>query len=238
MSHESGGNAHAANHNSNGSYDVGLWQINSVNWGSWYGSSILFYNFIMSMLFFEDSAPGKCSFLYLVPVVMLLATPMRISPAPSRFGSGVATASVCGAPAVAVAAVNQQIQRVLDGGALGAGELCQQIGFVSFRGEQHRRNARAPLGGEMQRDPSPVAGSAAPLQQAVVLHAIQGCTRPGGPQASWTSTRGGPTRPRPARRPPARTRADFARRDGRRWGAVPAGLTMADDLGYVEANVA
>mmetsp|Transcript_26516 Transcript_26516/g.23493 ORF Transcript_26516/g.23493 Transcript_26516/m.23493 type:complete len:138 (-) Transcript_26516:135-548(-) len=32
--HESGGNAHAANHNSNGSYDVGLWQINDINWKS------------------------------------------------------------------------------------------------------------------------------------------------------------------------------------------------------------
>ena len=33
-SHESGGNTNAANHNSNGSYDVGLWQINNVNWAS------------------------------------------------------------------------------------------------------------------------------------------------------------------------------------------------------------
>lgn len=32
VSHESGGNAHAMNYNSNGSTDVGLWQINSVNW--------------------------------------------------------------------------------------------------------------------------------------------------------------------------------------------------------------
>jgi len=32
--HESGGNAHAENHNSNGSYDIGLWQINDSNWGS------------------------------------------------------------------------------------------------------------------------------------------------------------------------------------------------------------
>lgn len=30
VSHESGGNAHAVNHNSNGSDDVGLWQINTV----------------------------------------------------------------------------------------------------------------------------------------------------------------------------------------------------------------
>lgn len=30
VSHESGGNAHAVNHNTNGSDDVGLWQINSV----------------------------------------------------------------------------------------------------------------------------------------------------------------------------------------------------------------
>jgi hypothetical protein len=33
VSHESGGNAHALNYNTNGSTDVGLWQINTVNWG-------------------------------------------------------------------------------------------------------------------------------------------------------------------------------------------------------------
>ena len=33
-SHESGGNAHAQLHNTNGSDDVGLWQINSSNWAS------------------------------------------------------------------------------------------------------------------------------------------------------------------------------------------------------------
>ncbi|KNC51181.1 uncharacterized protein AMSG_11986 [Thecamonas trahens ATCC 50062] len=32
--HESSGNAHAQNHNTNGSNDIGVWQINSVNWGS------------------------------------------------------------------------------------------------------------------------------------------------------------------------------------------------------------
>eukprot|EP01117_Protostelium_nocturnum_P018485 TRINITY_DN773_c0_g1_i1.p1 TRINITY_DN773_c0_g1~~TRINITY_DN773_c0_g1_i1.p1 ORF type:complete len:189 (-),score=34.38 TRINITY_DN773_c0_g1_i1:76-642(-) len=32
--HESGGNAHAMNGNSNGSIDVGLWQVNSMNWAS------------------------------------------------------------------------------------------------------------------------------------------------------------------------------------------------------------
>jgi len=31
--HESGGNSHALNENSNGSFDVGLWQVNSMNWG-------------------------------------------------------------------------------------------------------------------------------------------------------------------------------------------------------------
>merc|ERR1739838_411696 len=31
-SHESGGNANALNINGDGSYDVGLWQINTVNW--------------------------------------------------------------------------------------------------------------------------------------------------------------------------------------------------------------
>ena len=34
VSHESGGNANAINYNSNASSDVGLWQINTVNWGS------------------------------------------------------------------------------------------------------------------------------------------------------------------------------------------------------------
>ena len=34
VSHESGGNAHAVNHNSNGSNDVGLFQINDINWPS------------------------------------------------------------------------------------------------------------------------------------------------------------------------------------------------------------
>jgi Lysozyme like domain len=34
MKHESDGNAHALNYNSNGSYDVGLWQINDSNWKS------------------------------------------------------------------------------------------------------------------------------------------------------------------------------------------------------------
>lgn len=34
VSHESGGNAHAINYNTNGSTDVGLWQINTVNWNS------------------------------------------------------------------------------------------------------------------------------------------------------------------------------------------------------------
>eukprot|EP00484_Ammonia_sp_Unknown_P007138 CAMPEP_0197055522 /NCGR_PEP_ID=MMETSP1384-20130603/67272_1 /TAXON_ID=29189 /ORGANISM="Ammonia sp." /LENGTH=153 /DNA_ID=CAMNT_0042489133 /DNA_START=85 /DNA_END=543 /DNA_ORIENTATION=- len=39
MTHESGGNEHAANENSNGSFDVGLWQINTVNWDSCSGGS-------------------------------------------------------------------------------------------------------------------------------------------------------------------------------------------------------
>jgi hypothetical protein len=34
VSHESGGNAHQMNYNINGSTDVGLWQINNINWGS------------------------------------------------------------------------------------------------------------------------------------------------------------------------------------------------------------
>eukprot|EP01111_Echinosteliopsis_oligospora_P005998 TRINITY_DN1986_c0_g1_i1.p1 TRINITY_DN1986_c0_g1~~TRINITY_DN1986_c0_g1_i1.p1 ORF type:complete len:162 (-),score=27.27 TRINITY_DN1986_c0_g1_i1:66-515(-) len=31
---ESGGNANAVNENTNGSFDVGVWQINSMNWAS------------------------------------------------------------------------------------------------------------------------------------------------------------------------------------------------------------
>mmetsp|Transcript_23363 Transcript_23363/g.27084 ORF Transcript_23363/g.27084 Transcript_23363/m.27084 type:complete len:136 (+) Transcript_23363:85-492(+) len=33
IQHESGGNANAMNFNDNGSFDVGLWQINKINWG-------------------------------------------------------------------------------------------------------------------------------------------------------------------------------------------------------------
>mmetsp|Transcript_44208 Transcript_44208/g.67758 ORF Transcript_44208/g.67758 Transcript_44208/m.67758 type:complete len:140 (+) Transcript_44208:52-471(+) len=33
-SHESGGNANAENQNTNGSYDIGLFQINDTNWSS------------------------------------------------------------------------------------------------------------------------------------------------------------------------------------------------------------
>merc|ERR1712065_40751 len=32
--HDSGLNANAANYNDNGSFDVGLWQINDINWAS------------------------------------------------------------------------------------------------------------------------------------------------------------------------------------------------------------
>ena len=34
VSHESGGNAYAVNENTDGSFDVGLWQINDYNWDS------------------------------------------------------------------------------------------------------------------------------------------------------------------------------------------------------------
>eukprot|EP00744_Colponema_vietnamica_P004112 GILI01006191.1.p1 GENE.GILI01006191.1~~GILI01006191.1.p1 ORF type:complete len:141 (-),score=34.31 GILI01006191.1:220-642(-) len=37
--HESSGNAHAANHNSNGSFDVGVWQVNNVNWNACNGGN-------------------------------------------------------------------------------------------------------------------------------------------------------------------------------------------------------
>lgn len=39
MKHESGGNANAVNQNSDGSFDVGLWQINKYNWASCSGGS-------------------------------------------------------------------------------------------------------------------------------------------------------------------------------------------------------
>ena len=39
VSHESGGNANAVCYNTNGSYDVGLWQINDYNWGSCSGGA-------------------------------------------------------------------------------------------------------------------------------------------------------------------------------------------------------
>lgn len=40
VSHESGGNANAINYESDGSYDVGLWQINQINWGQCNGGNI------------------------------------------------------------------------------------------------------------------------------------------------------------------------------------------------------
>ena len=39
MKNESGGNANALNYNTNGSYDVGLWQINQMHWGQCNGGS-------------------------------------------------------------------------------------------------------------------------------------------------------------------------------------------------------
>merc|ERR1711916_384540 len=39
VNHESSGNAHANNYNTNGSFDIGFWQINSVNWDSCSGGS-------------------------------------------------------------------------------------------------------------------------------------------------------------------------------------------------------
>ncbi len=39
MNAESGGNAYAVNQNSGGSFDVGLWQINDMNWSSCSGGS-------------------------------------------------------------------------------------------------------------------------------------------------------------------------------------------------------
>ena len=39
VSHESGGNAHAAYQNTGGSLDVGFWQVNSMNWASCSGGA-------------------------------------------------------------------------------------------------------------------------------------------------------------------------------------------------------
>eukprot|EP01111_Echinosteliopsis_oligospora_P004606 TRINITY_DN17608_c0_g1_i1.p1 TRINITY_DN17608_c0_g1~~TRINITY_DN17608_c0_g1_i1.p1 ORF type:complete len:147 (-),score=32.26 TRINITY_DN17608_c0_g1_i1:81-521(-) len=39
VSHESSGNANAANENTNGSFDVGVWQVNSMNWASCNGGA-------------------------------------------------------------------------------------------------------------------------------------------------------------------------------------------------------
>jgi len=40
VSHESGGNGHAMNYNTNGSFDVGVFQINQINWGACNGGKI------------------------------------------------------------------------------------------------------------------------------------------------------------------------------------------------------
>merc|ERR1711991_856690 len=39
VNHESSGNSHANNYNTNGSFDIGFWQVNSVNWDSCSGGS-------------------------------------------------------------------------------------------------------------------------------------------------------------------------------------------------------
>ena len=39
VSHESGGNTNAMNYNSNGSFDVGFWQINDFNWNACSGGN-------------------------------------------------------------------------------------------------------------------------------------------------------------------------------------------------------
>jgi hypothetical protein len=39
MKYESGNNANAMNQNTDGTFDVGLWQINQYNWGSCSGGS-------------------------------------------------------------------------------------------------------------------------------------------------------------------------------------------------------
>ncbi len=39
VSHESGGNSHAMLFNTNGSYDVGFWQINDFNWNACNGGN-------------------------------------------------------------------------------------------------------------------------------------------------------------------------------------------------------
>ena len=60
VSHESGGNANAMNYNDNGSFDVGVWQINDVNW-AWYAPLlllpllILFCSFLFCALLFSSA---------------------------------------------------------------------------------------------------------------------------------------------------------------------------------------
>ena len=39
VSHESGGNGNAANYNDNGSFDIGLWQVNEMNWNDCSGGN-------------------------------------------------------------------------------------------------------------------------------------------------------------------------------------------------------
>lgn len=79
VSHESGGNAHALNYNSNGSTDVGLWQINDV----------------LSHLFRStgDSAAEAAP----------LAIPPPTSTAPSRSTNGEEALGSFGAPTLRVA---------------------------------------------------------------------------------------------------------------------------------------
>jgi hypothetical protein len=40
VTHESSGNANAMNYNTDSSFDVGLWQINQVNWGACNGGNM------------------------------------------------------------------------------------------------------------------------------------------------------------------------------------------------------
>jgi hypothetical protein len=80
VSHESGGNAHAINHNTNGSDDVGLWQINTVNNGLFRSTG--------------DSAVAE----------RLPATHKPTSTAPLRSTDGEETPGSFGAPTLHVAA--------------------------------------------------------------------------------------------------------------------------------------
>jgi hypothetical protein len=69
MSHESGGNGHAVNQNSGGSYDVGLWQINDYNWNACSG-------YVLNVLILQLCVTTLC-------LLLLLAARLLVTPGPT-----------------------------------------------------------------------------------------------------------------------------------------------------------